>query len=109
MVSQGVGWESIAGEGLPVVLNWLPRSTAFDPYFTETLTSGSMPGIRVGTMPLAVKEALTLLASAAEMPAGEHALSSSGAAKAVEAVNSSEAMVEKCMLLDDRVLRDGER
>ena len=49
-------------DALPVVLNWLPRLTALDPYLTSTLTFGLIPGIKVGTTPLAVKEALTLFA-----------------------------------------------
>lgn len=61
-----------------------------------------MPGIKVGTTPLAVKEALTLLASEAEMPRGEHAcLSLTGAAKLAEAVSNSETIVVNCMMADE--------
>lgn len=61
-----------------------------------------MSGIRVGTAPLAVKEALTRLASEPEMPRGEHAvLSSRGAAKAAEVVTSREKIVEKYILSVD--------
>ena len=68
------------------------------------MTFGSMPGISVGTTPLAVNEALTLLASAAEMPTGEQVVLASrfatgaGAAKLTEAVSRSERMVERCIV-----------
>lgn len=58
-------------------------------------------------MPLAVKEALTLFASDAEIPVGGHACRSSmGTAKLVEAVSSSETMEEECIVVADRP-RDG--